>query len=155
MTAEFTTLARLARNDQLGVVARQYVFYDSQPQTDPSVPAGTPAVDAKEAFGKSWNVVGGNTFTRVGNDNIRTIVIGSPAKRNVSVLRRIANCIRQQVDNHRFDLGGIPGKLGNGLHVDGYSGNVCMTCIGLAGSIHEARNVNRVIRRGLSGALKS
>jgi hypothetical protein len=80
MTAKLTPLTQLARDDQLRIVARQYVFDDSQPQAGSSVLAGTPAVDAKEPLGKARNVVGRDTFTRIGNDEIRAVIAISPGQ---------------------------------------------------------------------------
>jgi hypothetical protein len=78
MTAKLATLTRLARYDQLGIVTSQYVFYDSQPQPDSSVLAGTSTIGAKEALGEARNIVGRDAFTRIGYDKVRAVIANPP-----------------------------------------------------------------------------
>ena len=93
MTAKFTALAWLAANYQLCVVARQYVFDDSQTQAGTAILSTTAPVHTIEALGESWEMLRVDSLTGVRDDEVGAVSIGTPGQHNLAVRRREANGI--------------------------------------------------------------
>ena len=87
----------LADDHELGIMAADNVLDDGQPKADAAVLPGAATVDAEEALRQSRQVFLGYSFTRVAYAELRAICIGPPGQRDLPVIRRVPDGIRQQV----------------------------------------------------------
>src|SRR5574337_1762984 len=89
--AEAAALAQIAGDTQFGLMARQDVLDDRQPQSGAAGLARAPAIHAVEALGQARNVFRGDADTVVIDREVPATVHATPAQANASARRRVAH----------------------------------------------------------------
>ncbi len=83
MAAEFAADASFTADEQFRIMARQYVFDDSESQTDATaIVLASSFVDTKETLGKARHVLSIDTLSGIGNNQVCAISAGEPADRD-------------------------------------------------------------------------
>ena len=68
MAPKFAADARLAVNEQVGLVPAQHMLDDGQSQADAAVFAGPATIDTEKALCQARNMLGSHALSRVGHD---------------------------------------------------------------------------------------
>ena len=86
-------------------MAGEYMLDDREAETGPALLPAAPLVDPEEALGQPGDEFRVDAFTGIGDDQVRTVRIGTPRQHDFAVARCESNGIRQQVDNHGLEFG--------------------------------------------------